>query len=431
MKFPTSSRNSARQFRPSSPQTIFPFERTSGMPVGHGYERGSGGVGGNTAAGQAAWGGPRGSAGYAAWMRQAKFFRRFLPYAAFEMGREIGEMLKGPLDAGNMMPGNSQGWVVQCDIRNGMPLYEYHSGGSLCTIGYFNAGHRWYDAFDPTPYGLIPGPQYWPGFGWYSVFVGQNTPHPQASPEIYNRRLEVHTATDNPAQPVPYIQILPDDRWPDENPLQNAVAQPLPGYSGNPIPLRIAMAMGGFGPRISPAPAPAPGTRPGPGPGPGPGTPVPPVPPVVPGLPPRPGVRPVPFVPARPQKGEREHKWSPKGPLGKAVRWALAGVNTATEVFDFFEAMWWALDPKSRREAFEFFGYRPPTPFERAFWVASHPGDINGEKAIKNLLSNAIGDEIGGHVGRKTKDWHAANWAAGWDSRGRGPAETMNRLWQK
>lgn len=346
---------------------------------------------------------------YNKWMRDTKWMNRFLaPLAAFEAGRQIGAALEdGPLSAGDMLPGYSNGWQTTCNLQTGMPLYGPYAGGGSCGFGYLDPGNKWYERFVPDPaYGLVPGPLWYPFASpvpaWLEFRVGQQQPDNAASPEIYTVRLAgAYPDPIGTTRPAPFVQTVPDPAWQSET---GEKTWSVPGASARAIPFGIALAAGMFAPKTGMSPAPVPGTD------------APPAP-----VPPR---KPVKLRSGKPPLRTRERKWRARG----AVAAALWGVGAATEAADFMEAAWWSLSKAARKRAWEENGRKPLTPAERWWYAATHPGDINPADLLQNLAGNAAGDAAGGRGGRHTKEWHQANWRQGWDSRGRGPFETFKRL---
>lgn len=451
MRFPISSRSSAfgmtmpggtRSFAPD-PRYV-PGYRAPTMPSG--YVPGYRGTPAPVSPGR--WvsppsGGygypPGGSYGsYGGWMKNAKFFNKFLRGALANVPTMLLEAGWAQWIDGFPFAGRSfvlpPGWQLNCAYTNMMPLQAVGvNGGSQCNV------LIWTDAqgiqfFEPTAY-PYKEPVYWPqGGGWQFGYGQQLVPGPNTSAQPLFLNVSFSAPgipgadytywQQNYSTPRPSVTTIPDDRWPAD--MQPMLTPVVPGSSGVALPFGIAAAAAGFSPLPSLAPGAAPGAGVAPGVGPGAGA--------GPGVTPSPGVNPKPdprgplprgrpFKNGKPPKGTGEKKWLVGGPLGAALKLAQA----AGEANDFFNALWWALSPASRKAARKAYGHKP-TPLERWAWVMSHPGDIDPEKAIDNLINNQVGDTVGGMIGEVTKQWHAANWSHGWDSRGRGPAELAKKI---
>lgn len=454
MRFPVSSRPSAfsmngatRAFRPAAPQTIFPFQRSRSGVVGTGMGGRYGSYRGGSLQSPymrppaATPGGSYGS--YGRWLRHAKWFGRFLAaaalaeelYEAYQTYQHLGDL--PPDFTGWVLP---PGWKFVCTLGNNntMPRYPTGSIGNVCgaSSGAF-PGQQWYQAPPAGTLGYLTDPC--PRFGTNGLDTGywvgmlcQQRPGPTNSPQVYHIHEEFFlrqaVAAPVPAY-LPHVSIIPDDRWPSD--MQPQLTPVVPGASGTPLPLHVAQAAGAWGrpvPSRAPGPASGPGVRPAPGPWPPPGPVLPPAPPAGGGFGDYAGSpsldRPPPHWRYRPSRKDRERKWRAKGPLAAAI----SAVSWATEANDFVNAMWWAMSKKSRHAAFVANGYKPLNPLEKAAWVAAHPGDVDWAKGLTNLAHNAGTDRAAGIGGGHTRDWHRANHARGWDSRGRGPFETFNRL---
>lgn len=460
-------RAGARQFRPTSPQTLFPpmdRPRAPHSPYGAGPPRKLP-PGGTYAPGHGSFrdpyhppGGKYGS--YQGWMKNAKFFNRFmkrLPYAIPFAGLLDDYLNREPGAYGQpewgfmLMPGTT----AYCLNLNGMPLdgpWKVWSNPPQAVCGLQHGPAiptQWYDTIPYNNFGGVDRGVYDHANGNYTcAYLRQVTPSPLSSPQIwfYGAMLLRSTTAGGghpelvmpmaSYMPVPNITTFPDDRWPPD--MAPNLQPVVPGNSGTPLPNSVARRAGRFAPRPgqAPNPRPSPGPAPSPGPGPGPGAGPGPNPGPGPGG--NPGGPGAPFIwsgwygdtPRNPQwRNHRpppyvgpEKKFQPSGPVARALEVAQG----ASEFADAIDAAYWALTPEARNQCRQA-GLQGA--FGRTVCVLGHTKDIDPEKFIKNLASGQVGDVAGGLVGKATRAWHRKNWngGKGWDSRGRGPAETWKR----
>lgn len=84
------------------------------------------------------------------------------------------------------------------------------------------------------------------------------------------------------------------------------------------------------------------------------------------------------------------------------LRMVLRGVNAATESADLIWAIYWALPPGSRGP--------DKTPLEAAQRILENWRDINIPRALRNIITNQLEDELIGRAGQGWTDYRKAVW---------------------
>lgn len=105
--------------------------------------------------------------------------------------------------------------------------------------------------------------------------------------------------------------------------------------------------------------------------------------------------------PRKPKPREREVKPGIGGRLGHQINAAKnLLVGAVTESMDAVNAVWKAVSPAGRRQAFEENGYKPLNVAEKAAYILGHFWQVDFEGAVVNLINNQIEDFVYGFLGQ-------------------------------